>query len=533
MNDVFAMIYRFARAAWRRRWWAVATAWAVALLGWSVVLVLPERYEASARMFVDARTPLRPVLEGIAIQEDYDSQLSLVREALLSRPQLEAVARQTNLDTQVKTPADRDTLIEDLQKQIQITSISPTTTTTPGQARNSLYTISYQHRDRAKSIEVVSTLLDNFREGTINGNRNGASQAQDFLKQQIAELEERLQEAEQRLADFKKRNIGLIPGERGDYFTRLNQEMNGLQEAQTNLAVAASRRTELQRQLASAQAYVPGTTASGTGAPGVTPDITQRRQEAEQHLEELLLKYTDRHPEVIALRKTIDELKQREAKELAELQHGGTGTGAIRSLSANPVYQQIQAQLNQVQVEIASYQGAAAQHEQEIANLRKYVDQAPEIEQEFARLNRDYSVTKAQYDQLVARREQARVSDDAARTGIVRFEVVEPPHAALRPVSPNRKVLFIAVLFAAIGAGLGLALLPQLIAPTFDDVASMERGLGLPVLGAVSVARSEHDLLVERRDVPRVLLAGGGLVVVTGVLVAIGSLAANALHRLV
>jgi hypothetical protein len=152
-------------------------------------------------------------------------------------------------------------------------------------------------------------------------------------------------------------------------------------------------------------------------------------QEAEARLEELLLRFTDRHPEVLALRQTIAELKGREARELAELARGGAGTGAIRSLNVNPVYQSIQTQLSQVDVELASLRGAASQHRREIAELRRFVDSAPEVEQEFARLNRDYTVQRAQYQQLVERLERARVSDDAAQNGIVRFDVIEPPRA--------------------------------------------------------------------------------------------------------
>ena len=87
MKDFFSLVYSYARAAWRRRWWAMITAWMVAIVGWIIVLSLPDRYEASARVFVDARTALQPILQGIAIEEDYQSQLALVREALLSRPQ--------------------------------------------------------------------------------------------------------------------------------------------------------------------------------------------------------------------------------------------------------------------------------------------------------------------------------------------------------------------------------------------------------------------------------------------------------------
>jgi polysaccharide chain length determinant protein (PEP-CTERM system associated) len=526
MNEILAQIYGFARAAWRRRWTVVTTAWVVALLGWAVVLTMPDRYEASARVFVDARTPLRPVLQGIAIEQDYESQISLVREALLSRPQLETVVRQTNLDAgMAATPAGHEALIAQLQRQIQVVATAPSRS-----GSDAIYTISYQHGDRAKSIEVVRTLVDNFVEGTLSGNRSGATEAQNFLIEQIGELEKRLQEAEQRLADFKKSNIGLIPGERGDYFARRDQQTAGLQQAETNLAVALSRQAELRRQLTSSQAYLPGTT--GGGATGAPPDVTLRRQQAEQQLEELLLRFTDRHPDVIQLRRTIDELKERETKELAELQKGGAGTGAIRSLAANPVYQQVQTQLSQVQVEIASYQGAIRQHQAEIANLGKYVDQAPEVEQEFAQLNRDYTVTKAQYEQLVARREQVRVSDDAASTGIMRFDVIEPPHAALEPVSPKRQLLIVGVLVVALGAGLGLAILPYLLMPTFDSITELGRRLGVPVIGAVSAVRTVAQRTADHRQLRWVALAGGALVAATGLLVVAGGTGARLLQQL-
>ncbi len=363
MIETVAQTYEWARALWRRRWIAIGTAWAVALAIWAVVLVLPDRYEASARVFVDARTALTPVLEGIAIQEDYGSQLALVREALLSRPQLEAVARKTNLDAKVTSPAQMDALITYLKSQIQVVSVI--TDQQRGQQSDTIYTISYRHPDHDKAVEVVRTLLKNFEEGTLSGNRSGTDQANVFLTQQISDLEKRLQESEGKLADFKKRNVGMIPGERGDYFARMDKEMTGLQQAETSLAVAMSRRSELQHQLQTSRAYLPGSAAlsNPVAMAGAPPDVTLRRQEAEQRLEELLQRYTEKHPEVIALRKTIEELKVRETAELKDLQSGGMGTGAIRSLSANPVYQQIQSQLNQSQVEIASLQGAVAQHQ--------------------------------------------------------------------------------------------------------------------------------------------------------------------------
>lgn len=532
MNETVAHIYELARALWRRHRLALWVAWLTAVALWAIVMSLPDHYEAQARVFVDARTALRPVLEGISIDEDYASQLNQVREALLSRPQLEAVARQTNLDANVKNAAQMDALVGALQKQIQVVSVRAGEK--QEKVSDTIYTITYQNPSRDMSVKVVRTLLDNFTEGTLSGSRSGSDQAQAFLNQQIADLEKRLQESEERLAGFKKRNVGMIPGERGDYFSRMDKEMNDLQQAESNLAVALSRRSELQHQLDTSRAYIPGTAAlsNPVAMASAPPDVTVRRQEAEQKLEELLLRYTEKHPEVIALRRTIDELKLREAAELADLQKGGMGTGAIRSLSVNPVYQQIQSQLNQSRVEIASLQGSVNQHRSEIANLRKFVDQAPEIEQEFSRLNRDYGVTKAQYDQLVARREQAKVSDDAARTGNFNFAEIEPPRAGAEPVWPKRGLLVIAGLIAALAAGAAVALLPYLFAPTFDNTATLERKMRLQAIGSVSEIKNEPERAQELLDMRLASISLAVLVALGSLLALVGPMSITFLRNL-
>lgn len=533
MNDIVTMIYGYARALWHRRWWAVLAAWVVCAIAWVVVLLLPEKFEASARVYVDARTPLKTYVKDIAIEQDFAAQLALVREALLSRPQLEAVARKTNLDAGVRSTADMDALIGALQKQITVISTSTTQPSWNQQQSDALYTISYQHPDRDKSVEVVRTLLDNFVEGTLSGNRSGANEAQGFLVSQIKDLEKRLAEAEARLAEFKKQNVGMLPGERGDFFARLESEMNGLSQAQTNLAVALSRRDELRRQLAAARQFVPGTSNPG-GSPGsgATSDISTRIQESESRLQELLLRFTEKHPEVIALRQTIVELKEREAKEMAELQRGGAGTGAIRSLSVNPVYQQIQVQLNQVEVDIASLRGGVAQHQREVDALSRLRDSAPEVEQEFSRLNRDYTVLKSQYEALVARLEQAKVTDNAAQSGIVRFEVIEPPRSASAPVWPNRRLFMLAALLAGIAAGVAIGVLPQVLQPTFNSTTSLAAITGLPVLGAVSLLRRPAQALETRREIQRLAMACAALVMVGLVLVAFGNAGARAIQSL-
>ena len=73
------------RGAWRFRRWALAVAWGLCLIGWLVVYVIPDSYESHARVNVDTRTALRPLLQGIAVEPDVESQLNLVRQTLMGR----------------------------------------------------------------------------------------------------------------------------------------------------------------------------------------------------------------------------------------------------------------------------------------------------------------------------------------------------------------------------------------------------------------------------------------------------------------
>jgi polysaccharide chain length determinant protein (PEP-CTERM system associated) len=525
MQEIIAEVLAQARAIWNRRWLALAIAWGVCLVVWAIVLMLPDRYQARASVFVDTATPLRPVLEGLAIGDDPQAQLLLVREALLARPNLELVARRSKLDVGVKTPHDMDDLILGLQADLKVTSAS-----VRGNGTENVYTITYQHPTRDTAVEVVRTLLDDFVEGTLSGNQSGSNDAQDFLRTQIAEYEKRLSDAEARLADFKKNNIGLIPGERGDYFARLDGAMNALQTARTNLAVTESRREALRAQLGSVQPYLPGATQPSGGLTA-TPDVSVRLQEAQARLEDLLLRFTDKHPEVVALKQTIAELKEREARELAELQKGGAGTGAIRSLAANPVYQQVQLQLNQINVEVASLHGAIRQYESTIADLRRVVDQAPEVEQEFARLNRDYGVTKTQYEALLRRLDQAKVSDDAAKRGNIKFNLIEPPNSNMRPMWPNRPLLMIAGLIGGLFVGAGFAVLLNLMAPTISDAGRLARDSGIRVLGTISRFRSVDERRQSRLRFLHFAAAAGALVACCLGLVIFGNAGARALHQ--
>ena len=547
MNQLVEEVADQLKGAWRYRRAALLAAWATAICGWGVVLVSPDTFQAQAKVYVDTSTALRPLLQGIAVDQDIESQLNLVRETLLGRPQLERVARDADLDLKVKNADDRDTLITHFREQISIEAAAPGSKNDARRTTDSIYTITYKDRNRDKALIVVRSLLNSLVEDTLGGKRSGSDTAQKFLRDQIADYEKRLAASEELLAGFKKRNVGLVPGpgSQGDYFSRLQGEIEATRKAQTALDVALRRRQELERQARSGTQFLSSGSSGGSlarraGDPGGGSaaliggnDSASRIGAAQAHLDDLLLRFTDKHPEVIAARETLNELKVRQTAELDAVRRGDPGAAANAGLSTNPVYQSIQLQLNQADVEIAAVRGELAEHERAQTDLKRVANSAPEVEAEFARLTRDYDVTKAQYNSLLDRLEKAKLSDDAQQTGIVRFEIIDPPTSPLEPVAPKRPILMSIVLLAALGVGIGGALLLSQLRPVFTNTRLLTELTGLPVLGSITMSWPGRARAELRRGVILVAGGGGALLVLFALVMMFHESGARFVHQLI
>ncbi len=505
------------RSAWRFRWAAMGLAATVAVVGWAAVFALPDRYEANARVFVDTHTALKPVLQGLTVEQDVNAQLNFVRQSLLAGPQLQKIAEQSGvLTAAVVDPREQAKILEDLSRRIELTVRSASDRETERDAAGSIYDISYLDGNRARSLKVVSTLLNTLVEQTLGGKRVGSENAQKFLETQIKDYEQRLRAAEDKLAAFKKANIGLMPTEQGGYFAQLQAELDAARKTETALATASTRRAELERQIRG-ETVVAAAASGGPvlGSAGLTSgsDTLSRIKETQARLDELLLRFTDKHPDVIAARQTLAELQTRRAAEIENLRRGDANALATSGASSNPVFQSIQLALNQADVEIAALRSELAQHHAKAAELRARLDTAPQIEAEFAQLNRDYDVNKAQYTALLANYQKAQLGEQADNAGSVRFDIVQPPLASFQPVWPKRPLLLAGVLAAALALGGGLAYLLHLLRPVVGSARNLSELTGLVVLGVVGAAFPDLQRAGARREVLTFAAIAGSLLV--------------------
>ena len=493
-------------SAWRFRWWAIAVAWLVCVAGWAWVALQPDIYEARTRVYIDTTSSLQRVLNDQIIPVDVDAQLRFVEQSLLGSVQLERVARQNDLHLEADSPADMQRVILGLRKSIAIQSSS-----TGGRgARNpdDLYTISYRDSDPARALSIVSTLLNTFVEDTRSAETSAADVNQGFLRRQIADYETRLRDAEDRLAEFKKDNKGKLPGAEGGYYTRLQAETDALEQSRKELALAQSRRSRIIEQL-SGQSRTVSPALSLQDLP--ENSLEARIAESESELESLLLRFTDKHPDVIAMQEQLDALRERLESERSELASAG---GASAILQNNPVYQALQISLNEVEVEIANLTADVNSRSRKVNELNALINEVPEVEAELARLNRDYEIVYGQYQLLVQSLEKENLSTAAQQSDQVEFRVIDPPVTDADPVAPNRAQLLALVLVVAFGAGAGLAVLLAQLKPVFINRRTLSNVTGLPVLGAVSMSVSP----AERKR--RLVQASGFGVAVAGLIAA-------------
>jgi polysaccharide chain length determinant protein (PEP-CTERM system associated) len=517
MGSQIELLLDHVRSAWRYRRLAVVVAWIVFLALVVLICLTPSKYSARAQLYVNNSTVLQPLLQGVAVEADSEKQADIVKRSLLARPTLDSVARAAGLYRNAKTPEAADAVLAQLTKGIAI----------DGSPQTRMYTISYANRNPATARDVVQAVLDVFIRGSADADSQDATEAETFFRQQVSDYAERLTTAEKRLADFKKRNIGMMPDDRGDYFARLQQEMATLEKSRADLSVARRQQEELRSKIVAGggpaeRTNVP-TSEQIQQATAIDGQIAQSRRE----LDGLLLRYTDRHPQVIALRDTIQRLEQRRMNVAGNVRvTGGSGTGESGG-SGDIVVSSLQIALNNADVQVASLETQVHQSEGRVGEMRRLMSVRPEVEAQLTRLNRDYGVTKDRYETLLQRLESAKISHRVDESGNTRFEVLERPRLPLRPVSPPRFLFTLGALIAAIAAGLVAALLMATLRPVFTNRRGVEESLRLPVIGVVALSRSAALVAQEATAMRRLVALVASLVAAT---VAMGVIAEPLSH---
>lgn len=505
MEQLIAQIVTIAKGMWRFRWPSLAVAWLVAVVGMIIVFRVPDNYEATARVYVDTQSILKPLMSGLAVQPNVEQQVVMLSRTLISRPNMEKLVRMADLDLKSESKAQQDAVITDLMRDIQIKNVG----------RDNLYSLSYRNPEPARAQKVVQSLVSIFIESSLGSTRKDAATAKVFLDEQIKSYEAKLEEAEARLKEFRLRNIQLHTSEGKDSAGRMAELGEQLNQARLALREAEQARDAAKQQLQSGaqgsnlvtQSLLQESTTSIS-----TPEIDSRIDTQKRNLDSLLQRFTEQHPDVISTRRLIKDLEEQKRKEVQELRKAAASSPAGVSGGGSLAQQEMGRLLASSEVQVAALRARVAEYTERYNNARELLKTAPQVEAEAAQLNRDYAVHKKNYEDLVARRESASMSGELeVASGVADFRLIDPPRVSPNPVSPNRMLLLPLAFAVALAAGLFVAFAGSQLRPVFHGAAELREKVTIPLLGVVSKVASAADLRQERVSLLRFMAGSGGL----------------------
>lgn len=477
LADLPRPVIRYAIGLWRRRWIVVIAAWIAAFAGWFGVWLLPDKYESRAQVFVQTESILQPVMTGVTAQPNYERRVEVMRQQLLTRPNVEEVIYRSGLHQTIKARSEierrvkLEKLIAWVGNEIKVTS-----------PQEMYFNISYRYGERDIARDVVDAVLNLLIEQDLGASLQEKEEARRLLDAEIKNFEDRLTAKEREVAAFRRdhaEELAVIEGN----VRRREQRETDLARIATDLAVEERRVATLRGLLAATPA-----TSSGPELDRLKVDLAQLRSQ-----------YNETYPD-------IENLKAR----IAQLEGSG---GTL--LPVNPEHRRLATELATASGAVEGLRSAEAKARAELGALAVTIGAAPAVEAEQQQIVRDYEQTRKSYEELLGRRDRLALTSSLGAGGQgVEYKIFERPTAALTPATPPRMLFILAALVGAFGAGAAAALLITYFDRSFTQSTDLEEAFGLTVLGSVSVVPTRIAGAAMRRDLAWLGAACAGLVLI-------------------
>ena len=432
-------------------------AWAVV---WGASWVLPPRYLSSTLILVEQPTMPKDYVTP-NVTDDLQERMQSITQQILSRTRLLHIIDQFNLYAGPRSNGSPDAKVDRMRKDIGIDLVRDE------RQQITAFNVSYTSRDPHLAQAVTSELTNLFINENVEESTNQAKDNTKFLEGQLETARKTLSEQEEKVREFKALHVGEMPGQLASNLQILSGLQSQLQNEEDALNTARQKHVYLQSMVDQYRTLQGSSkTSDGTTTVGL-PALDQELDKLKAQLADLSSHYTDRHPDVRNLKEQIaktekmrDQLlarmKAKDAAPHTEAQTDG-GDATTSAGSTDPTQTSllapIQGQLKSNQVEIANRERSIAALKVKMDEYQGRLNQEPIREQQLADLTRGYDQSKANYDDLLKKK-----NDSAMATSMVmqqrgeRFQMIDPPSFPQKPDFPNR------LKFCLIGLGIGMAL---------------------------------------------------------------------------
>jgi polysaccharide chain length determinant protein (PEP-CTERM system associated) len=463
---------------WRRRkWLAIVVFAAVFAAITAAVTRLPDIYRSTATVLVERRqmaeTFIRPTITG-----EVETRLQTISQEILSRARLEKVIARFGLYPGLTSRVRLAAVVDRMRKDIQLESKG--TEAIGGRATTIAFSLSYRGRDPETVALVTNTLASSYVEENSRQREQQASGTAAFLRGQLAEVKARMDMQEQRVREFRARNIGELPQQLGVNLATVERLHAQLHLSSANQLRAMDRRAQLVKELRD---------VDPSGSAGPSDARTARIVKLKQELLDLRRHFGERYPDVVEAKRNLEALE----RDLAEDQAKGIAV-APQLPSADPSAVRLRAALDAVDAEIAALKADEQKLRSDITAYQRRAESAPQRELELQELSRDNDMTKELYTSLLKRYEDAQLAENMEqRRGGEEFRLLDPALPAMDPVAPNRPRLIVMGLLLSLGlAGLVVMLADQLDT-SFHTADNLRAIVNVPILVNIPLIVTQAD----------------------------------------
>lgn len=473
----------------RRRWWILLIP-AVVLCGgaYAISLTLPNQYTSRTLVLVEVQKVPDNYVKSV-VTEDIGQRLGTMQEQILSRTRLQPIIDKFGLFKNDKNKVATEDQVDHLRKSISVVPIQSLVTTKEGELPG--FSISFTADDPRMAQQVCGEILSMFTEENLLLRERRAVGTTDFLKGQLDQAKRSLDEQDAKLAEFKRKYIGSLPGnEQGDmamvtsFTSQLDAVTGQLNRAQQDLNYQEST---LAQQLA---AWKASQSSSGITSGPSEDTLAKQLNSMQTELALLQTRYTPDYPDVVKLKAAIDELKKKINDSATAAQDKPVPAPApapdMGTRKEPPEIQQTRLQIHQTKGIIQEATREQMRLKQQLATYQSRVSMSPAVEQQYSELTRGYQTALQFYNDLLAKKNQSEMATSLERQQQgEQFSIMDPPNLPERPSFPNRPAFAGGGLGLGLALGVGIILLLEFRDKSLRSENDIEHFLGLPTLAMI------------------------------------------------
>ena len=499
----------------RQRWFFLLPFFAGWLLVWGIGWFLPSVYRSGTLILVEQpAVPEKFVVSNI--DNDIQRQLESITQQILSRTRLLQIIDRLNLYAEDRKHKSPDDIVDEMRMDIEIEL-------SRGDDRKlSAFNIYYSSHDPHLAEQATNELANLFITENLEQRQERSENTTRFLNDQLDQAREKLAEQEARVRAFKDKHLGDLPNQTQSNLQILGGLQGQLQAQEDSLSRARQQTTYLESLISQYRALDRGAKA-GEGGPVGLAAIDKELDRLREQLADLTSRYTNKHPDVRKTKEQIASTEKTRERVIADMNNAGAGStsdsvpSSAPSVKSAPVLD-LESQLKANHTEIANRQAAIRELEGKIGEYQGRLNRAPMMEQQFTDITRDYEQSKANYDSLLAKKNQSEMSTDLEKTQQgEHFRMLDPPNLPLRPSKPNRLRLSGVGLVVGLILGFVAAAGSEMIAGRVNTEREIKKIVPFEIFAEIPALETPAEQAEARRST---LLAGAAAAVILFVILA-------------